>query len=161
MFKHSFNYYILEEYVEVTNKILKEIKKEPLKKDKLIPEMNLTSYHIKNKSFDQFIENELNNIFKKHNLKLKNCWVQKYCEHSYHCLHTHNVYEKSFLWFIEGDKKSSPTTFYDVGYPLIDTNQIITFNFTPGTLLIFPGFLPHEVKPNKNNNRLIVSGNVF
>ena len=34
-------------------------------------------------------------------------------------------------------------------------------NFVPGTLVIFPGFIPHEVRPNKSNNRLIVSGNVI
>ena len=51
--------------------------------------------------------------------------------------------------------------FYDVGYPIIDTQQSIIINFVPGTLVIFPGFIPHEVRPNKTNNRLIVSGNVI
>jgi len=50
---------------------------------------------------------------------------------------------------------------YDVGFPYVNTQQSISFKFVPGTLLIFPGFLPHEVVPNKNNKRLIVSGNVF
>ncbi len=69
--------------------------------------------------------------------------------------------EKSFVWFIDGDKDSSPLTFYDVGYPLIRTDQILTFKFVPGTFVIFPGYLPHEVYPNKSKNRLIVSGNVI
>jgi hypothetical protein len=44
---------------------------------------------------------------------------------------------------------------------MVDTNQSIKINFVPGKLIIFPGFIPHEVRPNKNNNRLIVSGNAI
>jgi len=44
---------------------------------------------------------------------------------------------------------------------LVDTDQSVIINFVPGTLVIFPGFIPHEVRPNKSNNRLIVSGNVI
>ena len=81
----------------------------------------------------------------------------------FHDLHTHFWHPKgkSFVWFIEGDKDSSPICFYGVGYPLIDIEEIIEIKFAPGTLLIFPGFLPHAVPVNKSNNRLIVSGNVI
>ncbi len=167
MYKNTFNYYLLEEYVTNTKGILKTIKQVPLEKDKHNPEMNLNSFYetIDNtkekQKFIKYINLQLQSIFKKHNLTLKNCWVQKYLKNSYHSLHVHNTDESSFVWFIEGDKKSSPTVFYDVGFPYINTNQSISFKFIPGTLLIFPGFLPHEVRPNKNNNRLIVSGNVF
>ena len=65
-----------------------------------------------------------------------------------------------FVWFIEGDKNSSPLSFYDVGYPYVDINTPKDFEFVPGTLLLFPGYMPHEVRPNKNNNRLVVSGNL-
>ena len=65
------------------------------------------------------------------------------------------------MWFIEGDKDSSPLCFYDVGYPAVDINKNIIFDFTPGKLIIFPGFIPHEVRPNRSSNRLIVSGNVI
>ena len=51
--------------------------------------------------------------------------------------------------------------FYDIGYPLINSGQVIKFPFKPGMLLIFPGFIPHEVPPNKTNNRLIISGNAI
>jgi hypothetical protein len=123
--------------------------------------MNLTSYYNRSLSFDNFIKNKLLNVFKKYNLTLKDSWVQKYLKNNYHSLHTHDVLHKSFVWFIQGDKNSSPLYFYDVGYPVVDTNQSIKINFVPGTLVIFPGFIPHEVRPNKNNNRLIVSGNVI
>jgi len=167
MYRHTFSYYLIEEYIEIKKDVLKKIKQVSLKKDKHNPEMNLNSYYEamdntdKSIVFKEFINKQLKDIFEKHNLKLKNCWVQKYLKNSYHSLHVHDSDEKSFVWFIEGNEKSSPTVFYDVGFPYINTNQSISFKFIPGTLLIFPGFLPHEVRPNKNNNRLIVSGNVF
>jgi len=167
MYRHTFSYYLIEEYIEIKKDVLKKIKQVSLKKDKHNPEMNLNSYYeaMDNTDesivFKEFINKQLKDVFEKHNLKLKNCWVQKYLKNSYHSLHVHDSDEKSFVWFIEGNEKSSPTVFYDVGFPYINTNQSISFKFIPGTLLIFPGFLPHEVRPNKNNNRLIVSGNVF
>ena len=161
MFEHNFVYTIIEEFVEVDKKILKQIKDIKLTKDNNIPDMNLTSYYNESPSFNNFIKNKLSDVFKKHNLTLQNSWVQKYLKNSYHNLHTHNILYKSFVWFIEGDKNSSPLYFYDVGYPVVNTDQSIKINFVPGTLVIFPGFIPHEVRPNKNNNRLIVSGNVI
>ena len=162
MFQHSFVYSLFEEHVEVDNDTKKEIKKVILKKDKYNPDMNLNSYHEENnKKLFNFINKKLAEIFKKYNVTLKSCWVQKYGKNNYHNLHTHNAEEKSFVWFIDGDKDSSPLTFYDVGYPLIRTDQILTFKFVPGTFVIFPGYLPHEVYPNKSKNRLIVSGNVI
>ena len=162
MFQHSFVYSLFEEHVEVDNETKKEIKKVILKKDKYNPDMNLNSYHEENnKKLFNFINKKLDEIFKKYKVTLKSCWVQKYGKNNYHNLHTHNAEEKSFVWFIDGDKDSSPLTFYDVGYPLIRTDQILTFKFVPGTFIIFPGYLPHEVYPNKSKNRLIVSGNVI
>ena len=61
---------------------------------------------------------------------------------------------------VDFEENPSMEGFFDVGFPLISTGKIITFNFKPGLLLIFPGFLPHEVPINKSNNRLIVSGNL-
>ena len=161
MSKHSFIYTVVEEFVEVDKKILKQIKDIKLTKDNNIPEMNYTSYYNESSSFNNFIKDKLSDVFKKYNLILQNSWVQKYSKNSYHNLHTHNILYKSFVWFIEGDKNSSPLYFYDVGYPVVNTDQTIKINFVPGTLVIFPGFIPHEVRPNKSNNRLIVSGNVI
>jgi len=161
MSKHNFVYSVIEEFVKVDKETLKQIKKIKLKKDKNISNMNLTSFYEKNKELDKFVVNKLKNIFEKYKLKLKKSWVQKYGLNSYHNLHTHHIDEKSFVWFIEGNEDSSPLYFYDVGYPVVDTNQTIKINFVPGILIIFPGFIPHEVRPNKNNNRLIVSGNVI
>ena len=161
MSKHSFIYTIVEECVKVDKKTLKQIKDIKLTKDNNIPEMNYTSFYNKNLSFNNFIKNKLSDVFKKYNLTLRHSWVQKYLKNSYHGLHTHDISYKSFVWFIEGNKNSSPLYFYDVGYPMVNINESIKINFVPGKLVIFPGFIPHEVRPNKSNNRLIVSGNVI
>mgnify|MGYP003145775533 CR=1 FL=1 len=160
MYKHNFIYTIIEEFVEVDKESLKQIKDIKLTKDNNIPDMNLTSYYNESPSFNNFIKNKLSDVFKKHNLTLQNSWVQKYKLNGYHNLHTHHIDEKSFVWFVEGKENSSPLVFYDIGYPIIDTQQSIIIKFVPGTLVIFPGFIPHEVRPNKNDNRLIVSGNL-
>ena len=161
MSKHSFVYSVIEEFVKVDKESLKQINKIKLKKDNNIPDMNYTSFYNKNSSFNNFIKNKLSSVFKKYNLTLQNSWVQKYELNGYHNLHTHDIDKKSFVWFIEGQENSSPLVFYDIGYPIIDTQQSIIIKFVPGTLVIFPGFIPHEVRPNKNDNRLIVSGNVI
>jgi hypothetical protein len=160
MYKHSFIYTIVEDHIDIdatTKKLIKNIK---LTKDVIRPEMNLTSFYQNNDDLNNLIINKLGVIFEKLNLVLSHCWIQKYLKNSYHSVHTHNPKGKSFVWFIEGNKDSSPLCFYDVGYPSVDINENITCEFVPGKLIIFPGFIPHEVRPNKNNNRLIVSGNL-
>ncbi len=160
MRSHSFTYTIIEEYVEVDPTTKKEIKEIKLIDDKKIPGMNLTSFYNINKSLDKLVDRKLGDIFKSLNLKLNHCWVQKYLKYGHHSVHTHHPKGKSFVWFIEGNKKSSPVSFYDVGYPYVDDNTPKDFAFIPGTLIMFPGYMPHEVRPNKNNSRLIVSGNL-
>ena len=71
MSKHSFIYTVVEEFVEVDKKILKQIKDIKLTKDNNIPEMNYTSYHNQSLSFNNFIKNKLSDVFKKYNLILK------------------------------------------------------------------------------------------
>lgn len=161
MYKHSFTYSIVEEHVDVDDMTKKEIKKIKLFEDKQIPGMNLTSFYHKDKNLDKLINKKLGHIFKQFNFKLNHCWVQKYLNYSHHAVHTHHPKGTSFVWFIEGNKNSSPISFYDVGYPYVDVNKPKDFKFIIGTLLLFPGFMPHEVRPNKSNNRLIVSGNVI
>jgi hypothetical protein len=160
MRKHSFIYTLVEDYIEIdaaTKKVIKGIK---LKDDEKIPGMNRTSFYDIHKNLDGLVIEKLGHILKAFNLKLNHCWVQQYLKYGHHSIHTHHPKQKSFVWFIEGDKNSSPISFYDVGYPYVDINTPKDFKFIPGTLLLFPGYMPHEVRPNKNNNRLIVSGNL-
>ena len=57
----------------------------------------------------------------------------------------------TFIWYLNDITEG--------GYTEFNTG----FKVQPeaGKLVIFPGFIPHEVRPNKNNNRVIVSGNVI
>jgi hypothetical protein len=161
--KHSFVYSVIEDFVKIDSETKKQLKKIKLKKDKNLPDMNFTSYwdDQQEKVLKDLLNRVLKDIFLKYKITLKECWVQKYFKNNYHGLHTHYPEYQSFIWFIEGDQNSSPIKFYDVGWPLVNTNKSIVINFNPGTLLIFPGFLPHEVAVNTNNNRLVVSGNVI
>jgi hypothetical protein len=158
-YKHTFEYSIFEEYLNIDEKILKNIKKHPLTKY----DMNSNNFCNKDKKLLNMIKKKLENVLKKHKLNIIDCWIQLYLKNNYHSVHTHFSTQKdySFVWFIEGDKTSSPVIFYEIGYPLLHNNKQIKFDFKPGTLLIFPGFIPHEVPPNKSNNRLIVSGNAI
>ena len=65
MSKHSFVYSVIEEFVKIDEESLKQINKIKLTKDNNIPDMNLTSYHNRSLSFDNFIKNKLSNVFKK------------------------------------------------------------------------------------------------
>tara|TARA_R110000796_G_scaffold124064_2_gene238481 strand:- start:1646 stop:2131 length:486 start_codon:yes stop_codon:yes gene_type:complete len=160
MLKHSFTYTIIEDYIDVDPKSKEVIKKIKLKDDEKIPGMNQTSFYDINESLNKLVIKKLGPLLKSFDLKLNYCWVQKYLKYGHHSIHTHHPKHKSFVWFIEGDKNSSPLSFYDVGYPYVDINTPKDFKFVPGTLLLFPGYMPHEVRPNKNNNRLVVSGNL-
>jgi|TARA_R100001530_G_C4218823_1_gene129406 CHAT domain-containing protein len=160
MFKHDFVYSIIEEFVEIDNKTKKLLNNIELKKDN----ENYNNFYNNNENIlMKIILDKLGFIFKKYKLTLNHCWLQLYKRNDYHSLHAHFNTKKdySFVWFIEGDKKSSPLKFYDVGFPIINCGNVKTIEFIPGKLLIFPGFLPHEVPLNKTNKRLIVSGNVI
>jgi hypothetical protein len=162
MFKHDFIYSIHEGFVSVNKEIKDNVKK-----------IKLTKFNENRNSYDlskeinplllNIINTNLKTSFDKLKLNLKNCWVQQYKKNEYHPIHTHfsSTHDYSFVWFIDGDKNSAPLKFYDVGFPLIFTGKIIEFNFKPGVLLIFPGFIPHEVPINKGSNRLIISGNLI
>ena len=162
MFKHSFVYTVFENFVEIDLKTKQKIKSIKLNKC----EENKNSFSLSpniNTTLKNIIENKLSFIFKKLKLQLQNCWVQKYNKYDYHSMHTHfhTQNDYSFIWYIEGESNSASTKFFDVGYPLINTGSVLEFNFKPGMVLLFPGFLPHEVPINKSNNRLVVSGNLI
>ena len=130
MVKHSFIYSVIEEFIKIDEQTKKEIKK--IKLDKYPLNYN-NFYNSKEKErLENLILPQLNTVFKKYKLKLIDCWVQKYMKNHYHDLHTHRGHakSKSFVWFIEGDKDSSPICFYDVGYPLINTEQILEIKYS-------------------------------
>ena len=95
------------------------------------------------------------------NYHMRNCWIQKYNENDLHSIHIHSkgLQEYSFIYYIDSTKNSSPTYFYNLGYPYVELSHHKIFP-KKGKLIIFLGCIPHEVRNNKDKKRLIVSGNV-
>ena len=97
------------------------------------------------------LKKQITNILDKHKLLLKNNWAQLYNSENYHDIHNHSGFEYSGIIYING---SSPTIFYD--------RQYLTYinKFVKNQLLLFPSWIPHEVKSLKTDEqRLIVSFN--
>ena len=65
-YKHSFEYNIFEEQIDITSKILKEVKSYSLTKD----ETNNNNYLKKDKKLLHMVRKNLKDIFKKHKLNI-------------------------------------------------------------------------------------------
>ena len=94
-------------------------------------------------------------------LRLDNTWVQKYNIAEQHRVHVHGltVNEYSFVCYIDCTENSGSTIFYNIGYPYVDTGY---HKIKPkvGRCVLFPGSVPHEAQANKDEKRIIVSGNI-
>ena len=79
----------------------------------------------------------------------------------YHDLHTHGHehHKLSFILYLITTSKSSKTMFYGPGHPLINWKSF-EVQPEPGLFILFPSYIPHSVGYNKDNERLILSGNV-
>jgi hypothetical protein len=131
-------------------------------------EFNKNNYFKKNNiNFINQTSNEIKNflleIIKQLNYtkyKIENVWVQKYNDSDFHDCHIHNPNGFSFIIYIDCTDSSSETMFYNVGYPYF---TIETFKIKPkiGRSIVFHGAIPHTALPNKDDKRLIVSGNIF
>lgn len=100
--------------------------------------------------------------YKYSSYRLINYWSQSYNHHEYHELHTHNMAANHFscILYIQCDKDSAPTRFHPPGYPYIFSTEPIDLLPEVGRLVVFPGYIPHAVLPNKDNIRLIISANL-
>lgn len=164
IFKVDFSYSYFIGFLKLNENIKKII-------DTLDKEENnvITSYNKNNESLQvEFIKHGkdwLNDfIFKTtnyKNFKLTSIWMQKYKENYFHNIHIHGVEKTkySFIWYIDVDDSSAPTYFYNIMYPYIDLQ---TYGEKPinGKFILFPSYIPHEVRPGKNNIRTIISGNL-
>lgn len=167
IFEKNFNQKILHTNI-LLSKELKDV----------INSIKLENYKINNNNFfkkdssdeikGKFIFSKLDNYFLKlcKYLKYKkyeviDWWVQSYKEGQYHDLHTHgsDMDKYSFVLYFETTDNSSNITFYGPGYPLLTFNGI-SFKPKTGLLILFPCYLPHIVETNKDNKRLILSGNL-
>jgi hypothetical protein len=143
------------------NKFVKNIK---LDKDK----DNNNNFYNQNEEFtkktNQVLSSHISRVSKFlgfDNYFIRNCWIQKYHENDLHSLHIHSkgLQEYSFIYYIDSTKNSSPTYFYNLGYPYIELSHHKVIP-EKGKLIVFLGCIPHEVRNNKDKKRLIVSGNI-
>ena len=92
---------------------------------------------------------------------LVKAWIQHYEKGHFHDLHTHESIKDfySFSYIIDCTEDSSHLNLYNPGYPYL---SYYAKKIKPeiGLCTLFPCFLPHSVDPNKDNVRLIVSGNI-
>tara|TARA_B100000073_G_C23326838_1_gene409099 strand:- start:10 stop:513 length:504 start_codon:yes stop_codon:yes gene_type:complete len=128
----------------------------------------LNNFNESSTEFNKLVNVELENIFNsvcgrlnKTRYNLLHTWIQKYNKKDWHQTHIHNPTEGdySFIYYIECSDKSSPTTFYTPGHPYIMEDPIHVVA-KKGRCVIFKGGIPHEVRPNNDNVRKVVSGNI-
>jgi uncharacterized protein (TIGR02466 family) len=95
----------------------------------------------------------------KYNLHFTEMWVQEFSKRGggHHSIHTHWNQHVSGFYFLKCNKKTSYPVFHDPrsgaqmtklpqinGKEVTRANESIAYSTTPGTLIIFPGYVPHE-----------------
>jgi len=109
---------------------------------------------------DKFFVN-VGKQLKKTGLSVVKMWVQKYAPRTYHPVHVHatDKFHYSFVFYVDCTENSAPTMFYNLGFPYVD-HEALKIQPVKGRCVLFPGAMPHEAMPNKDDQRLIVSGNI-
>lgn len=158
----NFTHTIFIEDKELSNKFNNYVNSIKLERDF----EQLNNFNESSTEFNKLVNVELENIFNsvcerlnKTRYDLLHTWVQKYDNHDWHQVHVHNPTDYSFIYFIDCTKDSSPTTFYTPGHPYV-MEEPIHVVAKKGRCVIFKGGIPHEVRPNNDNVRKVVSGNV-
>lgn len=158
----NFTHTIFVEDKELSNKFNNYVNSIKLERDF----EQLNNFNESSTEFNKLVNVELENIFNsvcerlnKTRYDLLHTWVQKYDNHDWHQVHVHNPTDYSFIYFIDCTKDSSPTTFYTPGHPYV-MEEPIHVVAKKGRCVIFKGGIPHEVRPNNDNVRKVVSGNI-
>jgi hypothetical protein len=104
---------------------------------------------------------EVGKRLRKTGFRLLKIWLQRYRMGAYHPVHIHapDAFNYSFVLYVDATSDSGRTMFYSVGYPYVDRGS---FEVSPkiGRCVLFPGAMPHEALPNRDERRTIVSGNI-
>lgn len=159
----NFNFPIFVNDLTLSNNYIDVVKNKSLKNF----EFNQNNFFEENDVYFSFqtnneIQTYLLEIVKHLNCKeyrIEKTWIQKYNINNFHDCHIHNPKEFSFIIYINCSEDSSETMFYNVGYPYVSTD---TYRVKPkaGRCVVFHGAIPHTALPNKDDKRLIVSGNI-
>lgn len=162
--KVDFNYSYFIGFLPLNENIKKIIEELQVEEIDVITSFNKNNEILHNKFIEYSKEWLLDFIFKTtkfRNFKLTSIWMQKYKENYYHNLHIHGMEKEkySFIWYIDVDENSAPTYFYNLMYPYINLQTYIEKSIN-SKFILFPSYIPHEVKPSKNKIRTIISGNL-
>jgi hypothetical protein len=159
----SFNFPIFVKDLTLSNNYINTVKKKSLKKydfnkNNFFDENDINFLFITNKEIQTYLLEILKQL-KCKQYKIQNTWIQKYDNNDFHDCHIHDPNGFSFVLYIDCTEDSSETMFYNVGYPYFSTK---TYKVKPklGRCVVFHGAIPHTALPNKDDKRLIVSGNI-
>ena len=159
MIEHSFKFQIFEFKLPFDDEFYNFVKNHPLEDY----EYNSNSYFNSEENKQSLIDKVkpyIDPIAKQLNVTFSQAWIQKYKKDHFHDLHTHGTGElMSFVWYIDCTKNSAKTVFHNPGYPYIDTHCLMVYP-EKGKLIVFDGSIPHFVLPNRDDKRLIISGNL-
>lgn len=147
--EHLFHEYVLEITEAEVNQVLLLTKDVNTKDQKTTYEnLNILNFPVLKK-----LKKQITDILDKHSLLLTDNWAQLYNKKNSHGVHTHGGSVYSGIFYIQG---SSPTIFYDRDY------ESYAKKFIKNELLLFPSWIPHEVKPLEiDEQRLIISFNTM
>ena len=85
-------------------------------------------------------------------LRLDNLWGQWYRKGDYQIEHTHYPNQWSFVYFVNTPRGSSPLVF---------TTSRKKIKAEEGKVVIFPGYLYHQVPKNQCDGRIVLAGNLL
>jgi len=124
-----------------------------LVKSKNTPEQKTTfqSLNVLNFPILKNLRKQVISILNRKKLILTNNWAQLYNSNDYHGVHIHSGSDYSGIIYVKGE---TPTIFYDRNF------GHYCEKFENNKMILFPSWIPHEVKPiQSNENRLIISFN--
>ncbi len=167
--KTSFDISIYEIITDYDNQILKNyINDLQMPKEENV---HSTFYLEKNILFNSSLNNFKNfiffylyifckNVLNKEKFIVTESWFQKYFKNEHHDIHVHHCKENSYslIFYVDATNNSSVTNFYIPGFPYAP-EIIKSVVAEKNKLVIFPGYLPHKVPPNKDEQRIIFSAN--
>ena len=149
--QNSFYKYKIKVTKEEINQIMIIIKNKKFKKD-LQSNTYINNLNILDFPLLKNIKTQIIKILDEYNLYLTNNWAQFYNKNNSHAIHTHDNSCLSGILYLTN--KGSPTIFYDRSFCPYE-NKV-----EKNILILFPSWIPHEVKPLKNDEeRLVISFN--
>ncbi len=126
--------------------------------------------------FDESLKSAYYDMGHNGDIGLTGVWATKHPKGGFHHRHTHKNSFIGGVFYLYSDGPSetaSKTIFHN---PLRDflsfepsvnpkkellIGSIYSFSFVPGTLLLFPAWLPHNTLPSKNSQRIIIGLNAM